>query len=97
MHAKKGCQSIKVHRKNSIIFLKYHTIQKPLLLACHSGNQTNNKGRYHRPNILFMESPKKLKNQSFVESTMPIATKNYHFQKIKIVREPTSWGRGPLA
>jgi hypothetical protein len=44
-----------------------------------------------------MESPKKLKNQSFVESTMPIATKNYHFQKIKTVREPTSWGRWPLA
>jgi hypothetical protein len=37
----------KVHRQNSIIFLIYHTVQKPLLLACHSGNQTNNTGRCH--------------------------------------------------
>jgi hypothetical protein len=43
-----------------------------------------------------MEYPKKLKNQCSVESTMPITTKNYHFQKLKTTREPTSWGQGPL-
>jgi hypothetical protein len=83
--------------QNSIIFLIYHTVQKPLLLACHSGNQTNNIGRCHPSQIYCLWSiQKKLKNQCSVESTMPITTKNYHFQKLKTTREPTSWGQGPL-
>jgi len=42
-----------------------------------------------------MKYSKKLKNHSFVESTMPITTKIYHFQKLRILGNQLHGAKGP--